>query len=206
MARTKMDEGLREERVREILEAATRVFAREGRAATMAHIAEEAGVSQGLAYRYFPGKEAILTSIVRQAAESGGGPAAKVARLEGSPLTKLETLVTFIVNHRRERPEFYQLLHQALGDDELSADLRKVVKRNGDVIVSFMRKLIVEGQASGEIAGDDPDQLLLALMACFDGLTGRAAVLASGESGSHFPDARIFLRMLRPDATGSRVR
>ena len=32
-----------------------------------------------------------------------------------------------------------------------------------------MRQLIIEGQAAGEIVKDDPDQLLVALVACFKG-------------------------------------
>lgn len=203
MARTKMSDELREERVQKILEAAAKVFARDGQAATMAQISEEAGISQGLAYRYFPSKEAILTMIVKQAAESAGGPAARVARLKGSPFTKLESLVTFIVMDRRERPEFYQLVKQVLNDDAVSAELRQVVRQNGQVIVDCIRNLIIEGQAAGEIARDNPDQLVSALMACFDGLAGRAFLF---DARGQYPDARIFLRMLKPQIIRSSER
>ena len=49
---------------RKILDAARRVFARKGLGATISDIAEEAGVSQGLAYRYFSSKEAIFHTIL----------------------------------------------------------------------------------------------------------------------------------------------
>ena len=48
-----------------ILDAAQRCFAQSGfHAATMATIAETAGISAGLAYRYFPSKDAIVLAII----------------------------------------------------------------------------------------------------------------------------------------------
>lgn len=48
-----------------ILDAAQRCFAERGfHAATMATIAGTAGISAGLAYRYFPGKNAIVLAII----------------------------------------------------------------------------------------------------------------------------------------------
>ena len=50
-----------------ILDAAQRCFAESGfHAATMATIAETAGISAGLAYRYFPGKDAIVLAIIER--------------------------------------------------------------------------------------------------------------------------------------------
>jgi len=55
----------REERIRSILEAALRVFAREGlRPATMDAIAAEAELGKGTVYYYFPSKEALLEELV----------------------------------------------------------------------------------------------------------------------------------------------
>src|SRR6266487_4764236 len=67
-----MDKRPRETQRANILEAARRVFARKGKAATMADVAEAAGVSQGLAYRYFVSKEQIYRELVEQALEQEG--------------------------------------------------------------------------------------------------------------------------------------
>jgi TetR/AcrR family transcriptional regulator, repressor for uid operon len=52
------------ERRERILEAAERAFVRHGfHAATMQHVADEAGMSAGNLYRYFPSKEAIVEGL-----------------------------------------------------------------------------------------------------------------------------------------------
>ncbi|MCL5068491.1 MAG: TetR/AcrR family transcriptional regulator, partial [Thaumarchaeota archaeon] len=189
---------IREGQQRKILDAARKVFARKGGAATMAEVAAEADVSQGLAYRYFPSKEAILTTLVKQTAESGGGPALRIKEISGTPGKRLEILVSYIVEDRRERPEFYQFLYQVLADETMPDEFRRLVRRNGRVIQDTMRQLITEGQARGEIAKDDPDQLLAALMAIIDGLRS-TALLDPKDAKEHFPDTKIILRMLKPD-------
>jgi len=85
-----------------------------------------------------------------------------------------------------------------MADDSLPPDIRKRVYAQGLHMQEILRRLIVEGQATGEIAKDDPDELLQAIMACLDGLS-RMAFSRSKRSGNHMPNARIILRMLRPD-------
>lgn len=50
-----------------IVAAATDAFAEKGLAADMKEIAERAGVAVGTLYRHFPGKEEMLTAILREA-------------------------------------------------------------------------------------------------------------------------------------------
>ncbi len=139
-----------------ILNAARTVFARKGSSATMAEIAIEAGVSQGLAYRYFPSKGAILTTLVKEAAESGGGPSERMKDISGSPGQKLELLVSSLVKHRFDRPGFYQFVYQVLRDDSMPNELREIMKKNGEVVQGIIRELIIEGQATGEIRTGRP--------------------------------------------------
>src|SRR5215218_9458437 len=66
-----------------ILAGARTAFARRGLATTMADVAAAAGVSQGLAYRYFAGKDEIYLALVEEALISSAGP--RVEELTGSP-------------------------------------------------------------------------------------------------------------------------
>lgn len=63
----------------------------------------------------------------------------------------------------------------------------------------LFRQLIVEGQAIGEVAAGDPDQLVTALMVYFDGLT-RLAAYNPEQFNKYFPDAEIILRILKPSS------
>ena len=62
--------------------------------------------------------------------------------------------------------------------------------------MALLRQLIVEAQATGEVADDDPGQLVAVVLATIDGLTRFA--LSHPDQREHFPDPRIVLRMLAP--------
>ena len=192
------NQELREEAKKRILDAARHVFARKGSNATMSDIATEAGVSQGLAYRYFPSKEAMFDDLLRRLIRPPEEIELIVEKIPGTPAKRLNRMISSMVERRGTDPEFYQFFSQAMANDTLPPDVRKRVYAQGLQIQEILRRLIVEGQAAGEIAEDDPDELLRALMVCLDGLT-RMASTASKRSGTHIPSASIFLRMLRPD-------
>jgi AcrR family transcriptional regulator len=192
------NQRLRERQRANILDAALRVFARSGPSASMAEIAEAAGVSQGLAYRYFASKEEIYYALIARAMQ-GGLPEAEIARMtSGGPWGRLEALLSRIVNARREHPEFFQLLYHVLSDDTAPAELRDQMRERGMYLARELRKLIIEGQTTGEIAEGDPDQLVVALLAYLDGLT-RFSLYDPQQFKEHFPEARIIMRLFRPD-------
>jgi AcrR family transcriptional regulator len=192
------DRARREEKTEKILGAATKVFARKGSSATMAEVAEEAGVSQGLAYLYFPSKDAIFLAVARQLIRPVDELSTMVQKMTGTPRVRLERLVAALLERRRRDPEFYQFMYQAMANDSLPPDLREQYKKQGLFFREYMRELIVEGQATGEIANDDPDKLVRALSACLDGLS-RVAQFAPEEDEKHMPDAEMILRILGPD-------
>jgi AcrR family transcriptional regulator len=193
------NQEIRKEAIKKILDAATAVFAAKGHTATMADIAAKAEVSQGLAYHYFASKEEIFTLLVKQAAEAGGGPIERVNQIQGTPGQRLTLLITYILENNRQNSGVTQIMYNALADETAPNDLKTLVQKNGQAIQYAMRQLIVEGQATGEIVKDDPDELLVALLACFNGLMKRATMLDLKNAKMHFPNAKIILRMLKPD-------
>jgi AcrR family transcriptional regulator len=198
------NEQTREESRQKILDAARKVFAIKGVGATISDVAEEAGISQGLAYRYFPSKEAILATLLKQMSESGGDAAARVRALHGRPRERLEFLISSILEARREQPEFYQLIYHILRDDKVPDDLRELMRESGNAFQTAMRRLVIEGQASGEIAPDNPDHLVGAILGALDGLSRRMLTLTPREAKASIPEAKIVMRMLLPDSDTKR--
>ncbi|GHO46911.1 TetR/AcrR family transcriptional regulator [Ktedonospora formicarum] len=200
MARTaEANQRLREATRAKLLESARRVFARLGRGATMADVAAEAQVSQGLAYRHFASKEELFQTLLEQVVQADW-LLPHVLEMPGTPGERLDFLITTVIESRREQPEFYQLFYQLLIDETLPNDLRELVARQSQEFQSMVRQLIVEGQATGEIAKDNPDQLIAALFACLQGLWSGMAFLHQEHLTKPLPDARIVLRLLKPDS------
>jgi AcrR family transcriptional regulator len=191
------NQRIREEQGAKILDGARKAFARKGLAATMADVASEASVSQGLAYRYFANKEAIFHALLEQAVQVGIATTPRVLEMPGTPGERLDFLISRAWEGRREYPEFYQLMYQVLSDEATPDDLRERIGRQGQTYMDVMRQLIVEGQATGEVAEGDPDQLVTVVLACLDGLS-RLALRVPEQLKKNFPDTGIILRIFKP--------
>jgi AcrR family transcriptional regulator len=165
--------------------------------ATMAEVAAEAGVSHGLAYHYFANKEALFHALIEQTVQADPAGLRRVFEGSGTPGKRLASLLTKLVTTRRESPRFYQILDQVQRSESTPDDLRELIDRQGQVFFTVLRNLIAEGQATGEVATGDPDQLVSAVAAYLEGLTG-LALRHPGRFQQHWPDAEILLRILTP--------
>src|SRR5512147_1914809 len=121
------NQRIRAEQRSRILEAARRVFARKGLAAIVDDVALEAGVSHGLAYRYFTNKTALFSELVLQDLQSPAGWLEQFAEMRTTPMEKIRLMVTGFVESRRDHPEHYQLLSRALNDESAPGALREQV-------------------------------------------------------------------------------
>jgi len=195
------NQQVRDEQRTRILNGARAVFARRGLAATMAEVAAEARVSQGLAYRYFASKDDLYRALMREALQSSVLP----EPMSGSAGARLELLVSRMLEVRREHPEFVQIFYRVFSDLPAQSDLLDAARKRVDMVMKLMRSLIVEGQATGEVASGDPDQLVTAFFAYLDGIS-RLALIGPDRTRKHFPDTEIVLRMLRPPAKQKRSR
>lgn len=96
---------------RVILEAAVRVFARQGfHTCRVSDIADEAGVAYGLVYHYFSSKEEILDTIFL---ERWDVMLAAIAEVDASPRTpreKLHAIAAFIVDSYRHDPDLMKVI------------------------------------------------------------------------------------------------
>jgi AcrR family transcriptional regulator len=180
-----------------ILSAARIVFIRKGMTATIDDVAAEAEVSHGLAYRYFANKETLFRALVEQVLQADPIGLLYLLDAPGTPGERLTLLLSKLVESRREQPEFYQFFEQVISSEATPNHLRETAQRRGQTFLDVMRQLIVEGQATGEIVAGDPDQLVITIAACLEGLT-RLALLNPEQFKKHCPDAEILLRILKP--------
>jgi len=139
-----------EVRKQEILDTALRIFGEKGYEKTsIADIAREIGVAQGLCYRYFPSKESLFDSAIDQYADI------LAAQMVGIEKNGNKTLRQFIEN-MTSAPEvqdtkYYPVFHGAENrkfHDQLTL---KVCEK----LVPFVEKLLLKAKHSGEIQIDD---------------------------------------------------
>jgi TetR/AcrR family fatty acid metabolism transcriptional regulator len=142
---------------RQILDAAIRVFARQGFHATrVADIADEAGVAYGLVYHYFKSKEEVLNELFSErwslllAAIDEADRSADLA-----PRAKLEAVAGFIVDSYRHDPELMKVIivEVTRAANSFGRTHLPEIRRAYESIA----KIVAEGQAAGDFRGDiDP--------------------------------------------------
>jgi TetR/AcrR family transcriptional regulator, fatty acid metabolism regulator protein len=168
-----------EDKRRQILAAAVRVFAAQGYEATrVGDVAKEAGVAYGLVYHYFGSKDAVLEAVFR---EQWGRLLAAVALAEETGETAPEQLglvVKIVLRTWRDDPDLVRLLVREITrsphiQDELDeigqafASLERIVRRGqeegtfrDDVearVAAFMLYGALEEVLTGWVLGQLPD-------------------------------------------------
>jgi len=107
--------------VESILAAAAEVFSRRGYAGTSTnHIAEQAGVSIGSLYQYFPSKEAILLALAERHVEHAFAAVVDVVREKRhAPVPVLiRALVDAVVEGHQVDPRLHRAIFQQTYPDE----------------------------------------------------------------------------------------
>jgi len=96
---------------RVILDAAMRVFARQGfHTCRVSDIADEAGVAYGLVYHYFSSKDEILDTMFLERWNVMLAAITEADRSERSPRDKLSAIAGFIVDSYRYEPELMKVI------------------------------------------------------------------------------------------------
>ena len=137
-----------------ILDAAVRVFARQGyEASRVGDVAKEAGVAYGLVYHYFGSKDAVLEAVFR---EQWGRLLAAVALAEETGETAPEQLalvVKIVLRAWRDDPDLVRLLVREI---TRSPHIQDELDEIGQAFAS-LRRIVARGQREGTFRADlDP--------------------------------------------------
>jgi len=156
-----------------ILHAAIACFARDGfHKTTMSDIANQAGVSDGLAYRYFSGKEEIIQEAVRLV--SGPGQLVDVDVLDtGDANAMLQLLYSSSFERFRipGRETTLRLRFRSWAEALDDGDFRKEVVDRWEHHTAVAERLLVEVREQGRIPSHlDPKAIARVLLAIHDGL------------------------------------
>ena len=96
---------------RVILDAAVRVFARQGfHTCRVSDIADEAGVAYGLVYHYFSSKETILDTLFLERWDVMLATIAEAEATDLAPREKLRRIASFIVDSYRHDPDVMKVI------------------------------------------------------------------------------------------------
>jgi AcrR family transcriptional regulator len=96
---------------RVILDAAVRVFARQGfHTCRVSDIADEAGVAYGLVYHYFSSKEAILDTLFLERWDVMLAAIAEADAAQTTARAKLHAIASFIVESYRHDPDLMKVI------------------------------------------------------------------------------------------------
>jgi TetR/AcrR family transcriptional regulator, fatty acid metabolism regulator protein len=136
-----------------ILDAAVRVFARQGfHTSRVADIADEAGVAYGLVYHYFGSKDEILDTLFLERWEILLAAIAEVDARDIPAERKLHAIASFIVDSYAHDPELMQVIivevtraASTFGRTHL-AKIREAYASIGDIVRG--------AQAAGEFRSD----------------------------------------------------
>jgi AcrR family transcriptional regulator len=137
-----------EEKRRQILDAAVRVFARQGyHDSRVGDIAKDAGVAYGLVYHYFDSKEAVLDAVFREAWGRLVEALAAVADAEEPAPDRLCKVTKLVLRTWRDDPDLVRLLVREI---TRSPHLQREID---DIAAAFavLERIVAEGQAEGTI-------------------------------------------------------
>jgi AcrR family transcriptional regulator len=196
------NQRIRAERRSAILHTAAPVFARKGFAGTrITDLVEASGMSQGLLYRYFDGKDAVFAEVVAEAVQQSILLAQAARTRDASPWEQLRWFVATFLPLQYECPDYALVVSHALTSEATPPAVREGTLRGLITFTSLIRDVIVAGQMAGEMIVRDPGQLAMNLLATLHGLASAAAF--SRQQPFPLPDPEIVLLALRPTPTPS---
>ncbi|HEX4116826.1 MAG TPA: TetR/AcrR family transcriptional regulator [Solirubrobacteraceae bacterium] len=147
------------DRRRAILDAAVRVFARQGfHACRVSDIADEAGVAYGLLYHYFPSKEEVLNTLFL---ERWGVMLEMIREVDRKPVPvreKLGAIASFIIDSYRHDPDLMKVIivevtraANSFGQTHLG-QIREAYRLIGEIVTKAQQEGIFKADIDAEFA------------------------------------------------------
>lgn len=144
------------QRREQLIDVATRLFAKSGyEATTTAAIAEAAGVTEPILYRHFKSKQELFVAIVRQVSIDTLKQWQAMTENVTDPAEKLRLISAAMPEHFRRLADHYHVLHGALATSR-DKKVVAVMREHYQQIEDFFGKIVADGQKSGSFRRDLP--------------------------------------------------
>ncbi len=145
------------QRREQLIEVATKLFARNGyEATTTAAIALAAGVSEPILYRHFKNKQELFVAIVRAVSAQTMNHWQELIGGIADPVERIRVIAKEFPQHTRGLDDAYHVLHGALSTSR-DRKVLAVMKEHYAQIEGFFAGMIRDGQRSGVFRNDfDP--------------------------------------------------
>ena len=146
-----------EEKRRQILDAAVRVFARSGyHSCRVGDITEEAGVAHGLLYHYFKSKDDVLEAVFRDAWGDVLEAFRGIEASDEAPREQLGHVAAILLRSWRRDPDLVRVLVREIGR---SPQVQTKVDELGQAFTTIER-IVARGQREGTFRTDLDARLL----------------------------------------------
>lgn len=183
---------VRDERREQIKKAALIVFARHGIAGTkMSMIAAEAGISQGLFYRYYSSKDSLFIALVQELMEEASKEIAYIAQIPGTPLEQIKALTQGMLDE--DNKHAFMLIQQARKTDDVPEEVKQALEQHSPkVLIDLLVPIFIKGQQTGEFSAGDPRELLTWYLNIINSL-----IMQEQENEEYgFPSVDILMRII----------
>jgi AcrR family transcriptional regulator len=195
MPRNRQDnQKIKDERKEQIRTHALRLFAVKGLAATrITDIAAACGISLGLMYHYYPGKEDIYLDLIRTAYDRMNRAARELGNSHAAPYEKIGAALTVLLDglqNNENTGHYYMLMAQAAFSEAIPPQAKKIIRKENPERYRIMSRIFRAGQQEGVIKKHDPDELALIFWATISGL---AIFKAIHGKKIKMPDAKILM-------------
>ncbi len=154
----------------QILDAATKVFARKGfDAASMDEVVIESGLSKGALYWYFKSKDQIITGLLDRIFDL---ELAELRALAEAPGSARERLLAFVRMTARQMKRFAALLPIAYEFYSLAfrnRTVKKAIRRYWNAYYAGLIPLVEQGIARGEFRASNAQEIVIAIGAAIEG-------------------------------------
>lgn len=179
------------ERLRRVEQAATRLFARRGYAATTVEdIAREAGVTKPMLYRHFESKRELCVALLEgHRAELVEAPLSRFGPESGDTRGRLAAMIDAWLGHVERYPDAARLLFTPItGDAEVERVQRELYARQRGTQVALLREFVPDlAEAEAEPLGE----------AIRSGLAGVALWWLDHPGAPREVQARALLRLIQ---------